>query len=67
LSFRALIARLNWVAGFANIAAVAAAVLILGAVAWRFVRARMHREGHQRAMAPVGISGSSIVLDADVA
>ena len=60
-------ATVNWVAGFANIAAVAAAVLILGAVAWRFVRAGMHREGHRRAMEPADISGSFVVLDPDVA
>ena len=60
-------ATVNWVAGFANMAAAAALVLILGAVIWRFVRARMHREGHRRAMEPVDISGSFMALDTDVA
>jgi membrane protein DedA with SNARE-associated domain len=60
-------ATMNWVAGFAGVAAAAAAALILGAIVWRFVRAGMHREGHRRAMEPVDISGSLMALDADVA
>ena len=60
-------ATVDWVAGFAGVAAAVAAALILGAIVWRFVRAGMHREGHRRAMEPVDISGSFMVLDADVA
>jgi membrane protein DedA with SNARE-associated domain len=59
-------ATVNWVAGFANIAAVAAAVLILGAVAWRFIRAGMHREGHRRALASPDIPGAFMELEGEV-
>lgn len=60
-------AAVNWAAGFAGVAAAAAAALILGAVAWRFVRAGMHREGHRKALVPPDISGAFAALDADVA
>jgi membrane protein DedA with SNARE-associated domain len=57
----------NWVAGFANLAAATAGVIILGAIVWRFVRAGMHRDGHRRALAAVDISVAFVPLDADVA
>jgi len=57
----------NWVAGFAGVAAAIAAALILGALGWRFLRAGLHREGHRKALVPLGISGAFAALDADVA
>jgi membrane protein DedA with SNARE-associated domain len=57
----------NWVAGFAGVAAAIAAAVILGALGWRFVRAGLHREGHRKALVPLDISGAFPALDADVA
>ena len=47
--------------------AAAAAALILGALIWRHVRARMHREPHRRMMESPDISGSFAPLDVDAA
>jgi len=57
----------DWVAGFTGAAAAAAAALILGALVWRHVRARMHREPHRRMMGSPDISGAFAPLDADAA
>lgn len=40
----------DWIAGFRGAAGVAAS-LILGAVVWRYLRARAHREPHRRMLA----------------
>ena len=64
---RQVVAAVNWVAGFTSAAAAAAAALILGALIWRHVRARMHREPHRRMMESPDISGSFAPLDADAA
>jgi len=39
----------EWIAGFASIAAGVAMLLVLGAIGWRVVRARMHAAGHAAA------------------
>ncbi len=39
---------LDWAVGFTGTAAAAAAMLILAALIWRFVRLRRHREAHRR-------------------
>jgi membrane protein DedA with SNARE-associated domain len=62
-----VVAAVDWVAGFAGVAAVLALALIAGALIWRHVRASLHREGHRQALAPVDISGGFKVLDLDVA
>lgn len=41
----------EWIAGFASLAAGAAVLLVLGATGWRVVRARMHAAGHAAARA----------------
>jgi peptidoglycan/LPS O-acetylase OafA/YrhL len=62
-----VVVAVDWVAGFAEVAAVLAAALIAGALIWRFVRAGLHREGHRRALAPVDISAAFPAPDLDVA
>jgi hypothetical protein len=57
----------NWVEGFTGAAAGVAASLILGALVWRHVRARMHREPHRRMMVSGDVSGALVPLDADAA
>ena len=40
----------EWISGFASIAAAVAVLLVLSAVGWRVVRARIHAAGHAAAL-----------------
>lgn len=40
----------EWISGFASIAAAVAVLLVLSAVGWRVVRARIHTAGHAAAL-----------------